>query len=180
VTRAPMDRGDTLLQVFDLDPGRAAEKLRYVCARLVRYFRWRRLRDPEDLAQEALCRGFGRILDGVQVGPNPIRYFYGIARNIAHEVRKDAAKGVTIDLDAVMLSLLPIDYRNPDASILLDQYLSHVSPEEADLLIRYHMEDRAKLAADLGITDRALRVRAFRAKARLDAWVRAQPNDPGR
>jgi DNA-directed RNA polymerase specialized sigma24 family protein len=56
-----------MLNILDSDPGRAEKKYRELCQKLTRYFEWNRQTDPEDLAQEALKRGFDRLQEGQKI-----------------------------------------------------------------------------------------------------------------
>jgi DNA-directed RNA polymerase specialized sigma24 family protein len=161
---------DRLLRLFDDDPDRASDALRHVIVLMVRYFRWRGQPDAEDLAQEVLLRGVTRLAGGV-VAPNPIRYFYGVAGYVLKESRRLSQKVQTVSLDDVMLSLLPIDYRDPGMSILVEECFALLPSEDAEILMRYHTEDRAALAAELGIGRGALRTRVFRIKETLDGLI---------
>jgi RNA polymerase sigma factor (sigma-70 family) len=160
-----------LLSHFDGNHDRAAEKLEDIFERLVRFFRWRRCSDPEELAQETVTRGLIRLADGAIV-PDPVPYFYGIAHNVFLESRKKQGREVSLDVEELKASVLPIDYSSPENAILLEQYLAHIGAEEAKLLVCYHTEDRTELAAELGIDMRALRTRASRARTKLKNWVR--------
>jgi DNA-directed RNA polymerase specialized sigma24 family protein len=165
------DDDDKLLRLFGDDPDQASDALRHVLRLMVKYFRWRKLPEPEDLAQEVLVRGLTRLARGV-IAPDPIRYFYGVAGNVLREDRRLSYKAQALNLDEVMLSLLPVDYRDPAMVILVDEYLALLPPRDADLLVRYHTDDRAALAAELGIGSGALRTRVFRVKETLDRRIR--------
>jgi DNA-directed RNA polymerase specialized sigma24 family protein len=160
-----------LLGYLDGNHDRAAEMLDDILGRLVRFFRWKRCSDPEELAQETVTRGLSRLADGAIV-PAPVPYFYGIAHNVFLESTKKHVREVSLDGEEFRTSVLPIDYSSPENAILLEQYLAHIPSEDATLLVRYHTEDRAELADELGIDMRALRTRASRAKTKLETWVR--------
>ena len=75
-----------LLAILDPDPGRAEERYVELHQKLVRYFEWNRAAEPEDMAQEALKRGFTRLQQGQKITiDDAAGYFFGIARNLVRE-----------------------------------------------------------------------------------------------
>jgi DNA-directed RNA polymerase specialized sigma24 family protein len=175
-----MDSDDRMLRVFDVDPDRAEKRIQDLGRRLIFFFRKRYFVDPEDLSQETLRRGFEGIRKGKKVEPTPERFMFGIAHNVAFETWRAAANRPTVSLDDLLPSLFPVDFRDPDATILLGEYLRRIPPDEADLLVRYHTEDRAKLAAELNVASGTLRVQVFRAVQKLNAWVTTPRGSVGR
>ena len=169
-----MERGDTLLEVFDRDPCRAADKIQELFVRLVSFFRWRHCALPEDLAQETLRRGFGRIRTNVTIStPDAAPYFFGIAHNVLREQRKIHYSEVAAGSEE-LLPLIEdtVDFRQVEVQICLEQCLQRLPDDERELLTRYYTEDSAALAREMRMSVSTLRVRAFRAKQKLEKWVR--------
>jgi RNA polymerase sigma factor (sigma-70 family) len=161
---------EQLLRVFDPDPDRAADKLADLFFRLKKFFSWRNCRSPEDLAQETLRRGFKRIAAGADIyTSNPSHYFLGIARNIVSEQRNapPSVDDSSIDVDE-LAGTGSADFREVEARIYLQQCLRHLVPEERDVLVRYHTQDRDELARELKLTTNALRVKVHRARRKLE------------
>jgi DNA-directed RNA polymerase specialized sigma24 family protein len=161
-----------LLSVLDADPDRASEKYIDLFERLTKFFQWRGSNAPEDLAQETLRRGFGKVAAGAVIyAAKPDSYFFGIAYNVLRESRHTAATDRTVSLDDLPL-LAGVDFREPETRILLAQCLSRLTDEEGIALTRYYTEeDRSNLASELGVSDNALRVRVLRAKRKINRLI---------
>lgn len=166
-----MESDEVLLRIFDDDRNAAEEKCRALLRRLIRHLRWKRCRNPEDVAMEALQRGFSKIAAGKEVGQNPVHYFLAIADFVALEDFRAFTRKSMLSLEAALPSMIPIDFRNPDAAVLLREYLEQLPPDERELLVRYHTEDPVNLAVELKMREGTLRVKAFRAKEKLNAYA---------
>lgn len=166
VNRPHDESSERYLLLLDPDPGTAEEKYLALFERLVRFFEWRGVHDPDDLAQETLRRGFARIAKGADVyAEDPVYYFFGIAKNVWRERWKDRPVDQSVDLDA-QAAPWPGAVR-ADQRILLEQCLSLVGREDRELLVRYHTGDREQLRDELNVDANSLRVRVHRALQRL-------------
>ena len=163
---------DKLLAWLHPDRDQAAEKYQRVYLRLVRIFAAKGCVDSEDLADQTVNVVASKIdsLIGNYVG-DPAVYFYGVAKKIQLEQLKKRLPP----------SLPPI----PDNTELerrcacLEKCLeTKVTPEERDLVLRYHegegrgrIERRKRMAEELGISLNALRIRIHHIQADLRPCV---------
>src|SRR5687768_14901619 len=165
--------GDNLLDIFDSNPARAEDKVRDLYFRLVKFFQWRHCPQPEELAQETLRRGFGRLRRDVTIyTEDPAPYFFGIARKIVLEARKPQSIDCSVDIDDILDVAGTVDFHDTEVRICLEQCLERLTPGERQILDRYYSEEPAEVARDLGMSAGALRVKAFRAKQKLVRWIR--------
>jgi RNA polymerase sigma factor (sigma-70 family) len=157
-----------LLRLLDPDPGRAASAYEVLRRRLIKYFEWRQCAASDDLADEVIVRGIRRMHDGVTIKTDPVRYFFGVARMVYLEYQR-ADK---IDFAAVPPDEVADGDRlgRVELRICLEQVLSRLTPEEGDLLVRYHQSNPSelrRLAAELGLAPGTLRVRIHRLHLRI-------------
>jgi RNA polymerase sigma factor (sigma-70 family) len=194
-----MSSSDDFLRLFDPNPVRATEKYNQLFRRLVRFFEWRRCHEPEDLAQDTIRRGLGKIFS-VDLHVEPAHYFFGIARLVVMEDRKRACRrnrlvplieNVTTDAEQFEAdddegehqdALYEIPNPTPDVSLAHDQdeaaqlfqkTLRRLPSRDAKLLIRYlNAKDRVALARRLRISPGHLRVKFHRIKKQLGQLIR--------
>jgi RNA polymerase sigma factor (sigma-70 family) len=164
-----------ILAILDPNPVRAEEKYVELYRKLSRYFEWNRQNDPEDLAQEALKRGFVRFQEGEGVTlENPAGYFFGIARNLLRE-RFSARRVEELD-DELLLPSQPL-FRGLDTSeqiVFLKECLSELPRNDFDLLLAY-FEGKAEVwARQAGIPSGTVRMRIHRIRKRLEALMGPQ------
>jgi DNA-directed RNA polymerase specialized sigma24 family protein len=115
--------------------------------------------------QDVLLRGLQRVHDGVRIDGDPIRYFFGIARNVVFEDRRAEVRAMVPmppDLASAEDGIGPAEAR-----ICLHQVLNRLPDDDRHLLERYHLESRDALERDLGLTAEALRVRVHRLRRRV-------------
>ena len=160
-----------LLAWLDPDRDQAAETYNRIQLRLIRIFSANGCGDPEKLANET----FDRILTKMDwlrenyVG-DPLLYFCAVARNLVKEDYRDRTA------TRVVPPVNPIT-EDKEAERLyecLDQCMETLNPNAQRLLISYYEEqgnekiaNRRKLADELGITLRALRLRVFHMRAQM-------------
>jgi DNA-directed RNA polymerase specialized sigma24 family protein len=172
---------DKLLASLDADPETAGEKYEQVRGGLVCFFEWRGAPFPEDHADETLNRVARKLDEGDQVN-DPFSYVYGVARLVLLEVYKSREK------ERAALAHLPTtnqpsphDSEPSDESRRYDclgQCLDALPPESRNFLTAYYqgerqtkIENRKALADRLGIPLNALRLRARRAREKLEVCV---------
>jgi DNA-directed RNA polymerase specialized sigma24 family protein len=159
--------------------GRTYEQLR---RRLVRFFEGRRCAFPEEHADETLNR-VARKLDAGETIQDVTTYVIGIARMIVKEAARSASREAALQAASRTpdhVSPLP-DPASVESTRLLDCLhgcLDHLAPPDRDLIVQYYQDEkRAKirsrkgLATKLGVEMNALRLRAFRIRAALEACV---------
>jgi len=161
-----------LLAILDADPGRAEEKYRELYQKLARYFEWNRQADPEDLAQEALKRGFSRLQEGQKITvDDPAGYFFGIARNLLRE-RVNSRK--TEEIDDSHLARSQSLFRGLDANeqlVFLKQCLRQLPRSDFNLLSAYLGGEAEAWGKKAGVSASTVRMRIHRIRKRLEALM---------
>ena len=159
--------------------GRSYEQLR---RRLVRFFEGRRCAFPDEHTDETLNR-VARKLDAGETIQDVTTYVIGVARMVVKEVARAASKDA-----AMQAALRAPDHVSPhpdpasvESSRLLDclhACLDRLLPPDRDLIVQYYQNEksakihsRKDLATKLGVEMNALRLRAFRIRAGLEACV---------
>lgn len=171
---APLDKQGLrgLLEFLQRGPGGGYEGARQ---RLLDFFRWRGVSDPEAYADRTLDRVAAKLADGeVPRTEVPLRYVLGVARYIHLEGVKAEAR----------VRVLPPRTPEPedDGSMqALEACLGELPEDERELVLRYHqssgslrIRDRKQLAQELGVSLSSLRMRMFRARQRLADCIRGR------
>lgn len=178
---------DRLLDCLDADRERAGAKYELIRRKLVKFFTWRGCHHPDDHADRTIDRVARRLEDGVELHvADPYLYFHGVALMVLREHWRDAAR-VTDAIAAQPAPATPSTSLVDDAERIasaharetrldcLDSCLRALPQDERELVRRYHMPQdgphitaRRTLAADLGITLTALRIRVFRIRGSLE------------
>ena len=159
------------LALLDPDPVRAEACYLDLYRQLKRFLEWD-CRDAEDAAQEVLTRGFRRMTEGADVSEKgPRAFFFGIARNVIREGWKPKhRREQQLDPPAWDAQMSPTaEATRTEARLELEQCLSRLDKNDADLIVRYAVDGSETLARELGISAETLRVRVFRIRARLRA-----------
>jgi DNA-directed RNA polymerase specialized sigma24 family protein len=161
---------DRLLAALDSDRSAAGEEYERLRRKLVHYFGWQQLRDPEALADEVLNRIARKIEEGAQI-EDYRQYAFGISRLLLLENRRAGIRErVALETNR---SLPSSSGEHP--AICLERCLELLSPENRDLILAYYqgekrgrIEARIALAERLGIDLNALRNRALRLRLKLE------------
>jgi DNA-directed RNA polymerase specialized sigma24 family protein len=163
-----------LLARLDPDRERAGERYEALRRKLLRLFTWRGCDAPEDLADEVLDRVARKLGDGADLRTDLGGYVHGIALNVLHEHWRRAEARVPVPPP-------PPAPPEPAEEVLLqclDECLEKVPRESRDLVREYHEPEpgariraRQELARRLGLTPTALRLRAYRVRASLQACL---------
>jgi len=165
---------EDLARWLDPDRDKAGEKYETIRAGLIRIFVAKGCSDAEHLADDAIDRVTAKLPDlmATYVG-EPARYFHGVARNIVLEARR--SKEITVELPPVA-----IDPRKTtsDTSDCLERCLSFLPANKRDLILDYYLyeghdkiEHHRKMAAELAISEGALRGRAHHIRSKLEECV---------
>lgn len=161
-----------------LHPDRDQAALRYeeLRVRLVRVFVWERAVDPETLADEALTR-LARRLDEGDVIQNIPAFLNGIARNL---LKEEASRRHRLE-PLIDVPAPPSNHELELHHTALEACLATWEPDKRQLLLAYYQGDqsariqnRQRLAMQLGLEMNALRNRALRLRDRLEACIRKQ------
>lgn len=159
-----------------LDPNRelAGRKYEDIRTRLIKIFSCRGCYEPEDLADETINRVTNKLKDiETSFVGERARYFYGVANKVHMEyLRRKLPPPVQRSIN------------DPDAIEreydCLEQCMQRLSVNNRELVLQYYQEDkqakidqRKKLAEQLGIALNALRIRAHRIRASLQECVQS-------
>jgi DNA-directed RNA polymerase specialized sigma24 family protein len=167
--REPPSQGgfDKLLAWLDSDRDKAVEKYQRIYLRLVRIFATRGRADAEDLADQTfnvVASKIDQLVESYQ--GEPALFFYGVGKKIYQESLKPKPLPPPSP---------PRDDEIERRFACLEECLQKVTiPDEAKLVLRYHegegqsrIENRKQIAAELGITMNALRIRICHIQGRL-------------
>jgi len=177
MTQAAFDR---LLAHLDADREQAGQKYLRLRLKLVKYFEWRGAAFPDREADVTLNRVARRMDEGQEVH-SLNAYCYGVARLVFVE----ALRAQQREQEAFECAS-PEEAQEPEAALdrevrcsCLDRCLQALPKENRELIIEYYeaekggkIERRKRLAARRGIPLNALRIRAHRIRASLEACVR--------
>lgn len=171
-------RFDALLAALDGDREKAGEKYERIRGKLLRLFDWRGASDPERLADETIDRVARKLGDGLSIeASDPYRYFSAVAGFVYREMLKERR---VESVDPEVLDRQPVVNHggygaDEERLACLDACLDALPPETRALVIDYHqgekgarIENRARLAARLGVTAGALRIRLHRIRDSLE------------
>ena len=141
---------------------------------LIRIFVSKGFNDAEDMADEVIDRVAKRVpeLRETYVG-EPVRYFHGVGRYLVleHGRKKETAT------DELPVRLPEIDRHSDEYECLL-KCLKFLAQDKRELILDYYLyqghekiEHHRDMAKELGITDGALRGRAFQVRSRLEKCI---------
>jgi DNA-directed RNA polymerase specialized sigma24 family protein len=169
---------DGLLTAFDAqDRERAGAEYEKIRIRLIRFFEWRGSDSPEEMADETLNRIARKIEEGETIR-NLSSFISGVARNVLREFYDEQARErknlARFAEEENRFEPEEEDRRMPCFRECLDAL-----PEaESRLLIDYYnqtdvpkIKQRRELAAKMGETANALRIRAHRIRQKLDKCI---------
>jgi DNA-directed RNA polymerase specialized sigma24 family protein len=168
------DDFDRFLAWLHPDRDEAARKYEEIRRRLVKMFESRGCAEADDMADDTFDRVVRKVpeIADAYVG-DPALYCYGVGR----KVRLERCRKPPVPL--------PVPLPDPtNEKELRDTCLEHcmkkLPPEDRRLALLYHTDDgrtkierRRELAAELGITLNALRIRLYRIHATLHVCISA-------
>lgn len=155
------------------DGGKRYEEIR---RRLIKFFTYRGCPEADELADETMNRVALKVheLAKTYTG-DPALYFYGVAHNVHLEylrMRRTQPQLPAPQIQSDDSDTLDAEYE------CLDQCVQQLSPDAREIILQYYQEekrskiDRRKALADrLGIAINALRIRAYRIRASLQACM---------
>lgn len=189
LTREALDR---LLEQLDSDRNRAAEKYEQIRQRLMKLFRWRGCLAFEEYTDRTIDRVARRIAEGAEIQTaSPYTLFYGVAMNLLKEHwRKFEQESAALDHlfqsqrspeDPEAVRAVEEERKENEVRVeCLRHCLSRLSSENLLLIKKYYAEgdvldkeQRKQIAAALGISVNALRVRAYRIRGEVEHCVDA-------
>jgi RNA polymerase sigma factor (sigma-70 family) len=174
-----------------LSPSRetAWEKYQRICETLIKIFAWRGCRNGEDLMHEVINRVEQKVpeLMGEYSG-DPARYFYGVAKNVAHEYRREDTRFSELQEGDASTHCIPLvgseeQYEIDERQQCLRYCLEQLSEGDRSILLLYYhydqktkLADRRRLASQRGLTMNALWIRVSRIRASLAACIKRRLN----
>lgn len=171
LTRGALNR---LLIRLDPDPAAAGQKYEHLRRALLKFFGLHQMLEAESCVDETMDRTARRLDEGHRIDDVPA-FAYGVAKLVRLErQRRSAAMPTTSDerLLAQAATPQPEDVEARDAC--LQRCLGDLSAEDRDLIVAYYVgagreriDGRAQLAAALGVSENALRLRVQRLRDRL-------------
>ena len=170
---------DCFLAQLDLDREKAGEKYESVRLKLLKYFQWRGSDVPDIDTDETINRVARRIEEGQNVY-NFHGYIFGVARHVEKESRKARSRKQEIIDDAARADPFTYDEDSEarERRRCFDRCLGYLTKEDREIVTEYYAYEegnkiphRKALAARLGITLNALRIKAHRQRVNLEACV---------
>jgi DNA-directed RNA polymerase specialized sigma24 family protein len=141
----------------------AGEKYEAIRQTLTKYFEWRQCVPADEHVDETIDRVARRLWAGEQIRTtDPYRYFHGVARHVWQESRRCRLR----EMQSWPHMIAMREQASPQSACLA-HCLATLSPEARELLEAYYLDPRGDLAARLGITPNALRIRVFKEKQKL-------------
>lgn len=173
---------DLFLACLDADRARASQRYLQLRHSLTRILEWKGSQNPEDQADETINRVCRKLEEGLAV-EDIAKYCHTVLNYVFLESLKtpDARRA---DFDEQQLSQIPAvetmaqsdDERLP----CLQKCLGELPDDHRQLIVSYYqndqrakIENRRRLAEQLGITAHNLNVRASRIRERLQSCVAA-------
>ena len=152
----------------------AGEKYEAIRRTLRRFFESQKCGAEDDHVDETIDRVARRIAAGEVIRSTPHRYFRGVAKKISLECFRRRARMFKLQL------LAPdVPEHSHERETCLDECLRLLPAPARELLEGYYLGNRAVLAATLGITPNALRLRVFKERRRLRACIARRLGDDG-
>ena len=159
---------------FNSDANESEKTFREILEKLMRWLEWKRVADPEDLAQEALRRGLKRLREGQEItSEDPANYFFGIAQNLireswkAHKQEQLSSEEIP-EMQSSFRALNRVEQR-----IFLKECFNQLSTDERDLMVAYINDDLSSWGKKKGLPPGTVRVRMHRARKRLEELAAA-------
>jgi DNA-directed RNA polymerase specialized sigma24 family protein len=171
---------DLLMTAFASDLDEAGRKYERIRRSLLIFFRSRGGRDPESLADMTFDRVAGKLAEGAVItSDDPAHYILGVARFVLLESQKRPS-AVPIEGSVEPRSPVPsvdeVSRERDDRC--LQMCLQQVVPNQRELIVEYYVgrerekiDHREAIAARLGISVNALRIRMCRLRDQLRECV---------
>jgi DNA-directed RNA polymerase specialized sigma24 family protein len=169
---------DGFLATLDRDRDKAGEKYEYIRLKLLKYFQWCGSVAPDIDADETINRITRRIYEGQDVY-NLTGYMYGVAKLVfAESLKRRNQIRVLDEASFIELSSIGVEIEAANYQECLERCLLRLSIEDREVITEYYrykkgekIDCRKRLAARLGISLNALRVKMHRQRLNLEACV---------
>jgi RNA polymerase sigma factor (sigma-70 family) len=168
---------EALLNWLDPDRERAGEMYETIRQQLINLFAWNQSLDPDDLADETIDRVMRRVGEiGHTYSGDPRLYFFGVAKNILREARRQPRHW---SLDETEISFQSgTDENNEQLYECLDKCMLKLPPDRRALLLAYYqgskgakIDARRELAVKLDLRPAALRMVVYRTLNKLETCI---------
>ena len=169
-------RLEGLLAKLCPDPEQAGLEYERLRRALVRFFDWRHVSPADECADECLDRLARRLVDTVSI-MDVTQFAYGIARHVLLERRRQPGV-VSLDQAPALTATNPSLPDDDPRQACFDRCLAALPEDQRVLLLGYYegerdrkIANRRRLAAELGLSDGALRSRVQRLRDALQDCV---------
>ena len=180
---------DSLLAQLGPDRESAARAYLELRRALFIFFATRGAASPDEMTDETINRVARRLSEGEQItAETPSNYFYGVARNVWREslAKSNVLIPLSNDDPAEIEQATPYDLLLSASERIetelkhecLEKCLGRLDPEDRKLIISYYqfsggekVENRKRLATNLGLANNTLRQRVARLRSRLAECV---------
>lgn len=169
---------DGFLATLDGDREKAGEKYEYIRLKLLKYFQWCGSDVPDIDADETINRVTRKIDEGEDIY-NLTGYIYGVARLVHAESVKRRNRRLALDEGSLIeLPSTGVKVEMANYQQCLERCLGGLNEEDREVIIEYYrykrtekIDCRKRLAAKLGLSLNALRVKVHRQRQNLEACV---------
>ena len=170
---------DRFLSCLDADRDKAGEKYECIRIKLLNYFQWHGSDFPDMNADETINRVARKIEEGENIY-NLNGYIYGVAKLVhAESLRKQNKRQEVIDEVFRVEPSTDDDHAEVmERQVCFDRCLGYLTNEDREIITEYYQYEkgqkvayRKRLAARLGISSNALRIKAHRQRINLEACV---------
>ena len=180
---------ENLLSILHPDRERASEEYLLLRLKLTKFFEYRRCNSAAELTDETIDRVANRLKAGEEIrSSEPLRYFYGVARNVLLEYQQRSLRLVPLQelnpneaprIDPSQMQLLrELKLSQEQHMECLQLALAKMAAETREMLLDYYegrgesrIRKRHDLAARMGITVNALKIRIYRMRVGLSKQV---------
>jgi RNA polymerase sigma factor (sigma-70 family) len=176
------DKGalEAFLARLDPDRDRAAQCYEQVRSKLLTFFRCNNCWDAEDLVDETIDRVVRRL--GEVDVHDLMSFIRGVARRVVSETHKARIRVVSIDevpervrSDSTELEDRPLTEKRHEC---LEKCLGQLAEHDRNLTLEFYrydksekIENKKRIAEQMGITSANLRVRAYRIRKQLEDCI---------
>jgi RNA polymerase sigma factor (sigma-70 family) len=170
---------DSFLARLDPDRDHAAQRYEELRNKLMTFFRCNNCWDAESLFDETIDRVVRRLgeVDVHDVMP----FIRGVARHVASEAHRSRLRVVSIDETSELRSNTTDSEERASADgrhRCLEECLSQLTPQDRDFTLQLYkyegaekIEQKRRMAEQMGITTGTLRVRAYRVRKQLETCI---------
>ena len=172
------DNFDGLLTWLDPDRDRGAVRYEMLRLKLIMFFEGRGCASAAwELADRVLDLVARKLSTGTEIRVRPESYCYGVARKVILENSHQPAM-VPILMDPPVAPAAA-DEDSVELLARMDTCLRRLAPQERELILHFYdgnghgwIEERKRMAQEMGISRNALGIRAYGIRCRLQAYLR--------